>query len=206
MEILDNHRPPAPAGWSPFELGAWTGKSQAFDFIERHCSAAEARCLKQIRESRSYESLGVTWEEFCSQHAQISRSRADKLIHKLDEFGESYFQLADITPISAESFRQIAAAVTPEGLEIEGEVIPITQENAMRIRQAVQSLRADLRRARELEPDPSIIDLRVSLDACFAKMSRRAGSQLGPGTLAAMHGLVNYSHAKLKDVVEMLSR
>jgi hypothetical protein len=204
MEIPQDQTPP-PASWTPVEIGAYIGKSQAFSFLARHCSAAEAQCLKRIRETAAYETLGLTWDQFCPQHLGISRSHADRIIHKLDEFGETYFQLAGITQISAESYRLIAPAVTGEGLEIDGEVIPITQENAVRIRQAVQTLRGDLRRARDREPHPDIIGLRIRLEACFTEMSRKAGNVLNAESKAGLQGLVGFSQDRLKRVAAALA-
>jgi hypothetical protein len=204
METPENQTPP-PASLTPVELGAYIGKSQAFSFLARHCSAAEAQCLKRIRETASYQTLGLNWDQFCPQHIGISRSHADRIIHQLDEFGETYFQLAGITQISSESYHLIAPAVTGEGIEIDGEVIAITQENAVRIRQAVQTLRGDLRRARDLAPHPDIIDLRIRLEACFTEMSRKAGSLLDAGTKAGLQGLVAFSQDKLKRVAVTLA-
>jgi hypothetical protein len=107
-------------GPSQLELGTCVGQAQAFRWMARHCSAAGARQLKQIKEDRTYESLGLTWEQFCIQHAGISRPYADKLIKRLDEFGEPYFQLSGIARISPESYRLLAPAVTPEGIEVDG--------------------------------------------------------------------------------------
>jgi hypothetical protein len=45
-----------------FELGTWVGRRQAFGLIANKCSAADAECLKQIRESKSYKSVAATWE------------------------------------------------------------------------------------------------------------------------------------------------
>jgi hypothetical protein len=204
MEIPEDQTPP-PASLTPVELGAYIGKSQAFSFLARHCSAAEAQCLKRLRETAAYETLGLNWDQFCLQHLGISRSHADRIIHKLHEFGETYFQLAGITQISAESYRLIAPAVTGEGLEIDGEVIPITQENAVRIRLAVQTLRGDLRRARDREPHPDIIGLQIRLEACFTEMSRKAGTVLNAESKAGLQGLVGFSQDRLKRVAAALA-
>jgi hypothetical protein len=75
-----------------FDAGAWIGRQQAFALIGSKCSAAQAQCLREIRESRTYEKIGVTWDEFCPRYAAISRSKADDLIRRLDEFGQAYFR------------------------------------------------------------------------------------------------------------------
>jgi len=78
------------------ESGAWVGRQQAFAVIASKCSAAQAAALKEIKQSRVYETLGLTWQEFCLQHAGMTRERADALIRQFDEFGEDYFRLSQI--------------------------------------------------------------------------------------------------------------
>jgi hypothetical protein len=60
--FMENQQEPTEtvAASSPVELGTWIGKSQAFNAIAKGCSAAEAACLKHIRDQRSYESLALT--------------------------------------------------------------------------------------------------------------------------------------------------
>jgi hypothetical protein len=197
---MENHEEIIGASaWSPLELGTWIGKSQAFGAIAKSCTGAEAACLKQIRDQRSYESLGLTWEQFCPQHIGISRLSADRLIGRLEEFGEPYFQLAGITRISAESFRLLAPAVTEEGIEVDGAVIPITAENANRIRAAVQTLRERLLKAEEATPAPAISMLVARMDAWYEEVSRMAGRPLlDAGDKTALQGLVQYSLDKLR--------
>lgn len=196
MDTIEE-QPQPPAAVSPVELGTRIGQAQAFGLIARRCSAAGAECLKRIKDDRSYESLGLTWDQFCSQHAGISRSYADKLIQRLNEFGEPYFQLSGLAQISPDAYRRLAPAVTEQGIEVDGETIPLTPENAPRIRHAIQTLRADLRRAQQSAPNSSITELRVRLDGCFEQMSRLAGDP-DAGTQAALRGLVAYSLNKLK--------
>jgi hypothetical protein len=78
------------------ESDAWVGRQQAFALIASKCSATQAHALKEIKESRAFEQLGLTWEEFCLQHVGLRRERADALIHQFDEFGEDYFRLSQI--------------------------------------------------------------------------------------------------------------
>jgi hypothetical protein len=190
-------------GPSQLELGTCVGQAQAFRWMARYCSAAGARQLKQIKEDRTYESLGLTWEQFCIQHAGISRPYADKLIKRLDEFGEPYFQLSGIARISPESYRLLAPAVTPEGIEVDGESIPLTPENAPRIRKAVETLRAELCRAQQAAPDPGITHLQIRLDACFDQMAH-LGRRPDAGTRAGLRGLITYSVNKLKRLEQSL--
>jgi hypothetical protein len=126
---------------SAITLGSWLGRHQAFSLIANRCSAADAECLKQMRDGAEYKRLGMTWEEFCEKHAGITRRYADRLIRHLEEFGANYFRLAELMEISAGTYRLIAGAVSDEGIELQGEKIPIRRENRRKILQAVQALR-----------------------------------------------------------------
>ena len=68
-------------------LGAWLGRHQAFGRIANRCSAADAECLKAIRDGGEYKELGLTWEQFCTRHAGVSRVHAERQIHYMEEFG-----------------------------------------------------------------------------------------------------------------------
>jgi hypothetical protein len=48
------------------------------------CSEAQAECLRHMREDGVHKLLGLTWEEFCPQHLQMSRACADGLIRQLE--------------------------------------------------------------------------------------------------------------------------
>jgi|SRR5579862_3676355 len=163
-----------PNDW--MEAGAWVGRQQAFAVIANKCTAAQALALKQMRESRFYETLGLNWETFCRDHAGISRAYADDLIRRLDEFGDSYFRLADIARISPEVYRGIATKVTPEGIEIDGESVPLTRANAGRIRAAIKRLRAELKQTNERLADrerlPTVLELLNRFDTFLAEAGR----------------------------------
>ncbi|HJZ99959.1 MAG TPA: hypothetical protein VKE70_25795, partial [Candidatus Solibacter sp.] len=72
------------------EAGLTTGRQQAFAMIASKCTYAQAVCLKQIHDTRAYEKLGVTWEQYCPQFCGIGRTAAENIIKRLDEFGEDY--------------------------------------------------------------------------------------------------------------------
>jgi hypothetical protein len=123
-----------------FETGQWLGRRQAFALIVNGCSAAEAQCLKAIKDEAGYKSLGLTWEQFCDRHAGMSRASADRIIDRLEEFGEAYFQLSQVMRISPERYRMVEGAVADQTIEFQGEKIPITRENSARIAAAVDAL------------------------------------------------------------------
>ncbi len=125
-----------------FELGTWVGRRQAFGLIANKCSAADAECLKQIRDSKRYKSVADNWDEFCPRHLGLSRGHADRLIQQLEEFGTAYFELSQIVRIPEKAYRAISAAVTGHSIEYNGETIPISEENGPSIAEVVALLAA----------------------------------------------------------------
>ena len=185
---------------STFDLGAWIGRGQAFSFVANHCSAAQAECLTRIRKDGLYKALNLTWDEFCKQHAGASRAHADEIIRRLEEFGAAYFRLSEIIRISPQSYRTMQATVKGEAIEVGGESIPITPENAPRIRQAISALRTELRRTQAAQARYSlgITQLQARLDACFDDMSSLSLRPLEVGERAALQGLIRYTFNKIK--------
>jgi hypothetical protein len=200
----------APAGdpASTLDLGAWIGRGQAFSFVANHCSAAQAECLARIRKGGMYKSLDLTWEQFCEQYTGASRVHADQIIRRLEEFGAAYFRLSEIIRISPNSYRGIQGSVKGEALEYDGESIPITPENAAKIRRAVAALRTELRKAHDerTQSRPDIIDLRTRLDACFDDMTTMTGRPLCRSDFAALQGLIGYSFDRLKRLQKNLPK
>jgi hypothetical protein len=192
-----------------FELGAWLGRAQALGMIANHCSAAQAECLRQIRDTESYKSLGLTWDEFCAAHAGLTRRRVDVLIHSLEEFGAAYFRLSEITRVSPQTYRQLASKVAGASIEIDGEAVAISPENALRIRTAVNRMRADLQKSKAekfTRTSASVTSLQTRLDGCFEEMSCSANRfpLLAPEELNGLRALVHYSIQRLNRVSKIL--
>jgi hypothetical protein len=124
------------------DLGKWMGRREAFAVMAGRCSAADAVCLRKIRDEKSYRTLKMTWTEFCQQRLGIARSTAETMIHQLEEFGPAYFTLAQLTGVSAADYRRIATAVSGDRLLAGGEEIAFAPENAKRLVTAVEELRA----------------------------------------------------------------
>ena len=184
----------------PFDSGVWTGKIQALTQVAKLSNAARAECLRQIRENRAYHATGLTWDEYCPAHVGITRSQADRIIRRLEQFGKRYFDLSEIAPISADKYKAIAPAVSEQGIEIDGEIVPLTLENAPRIRKAVESVRSELRRAHELRSTSSITELVSRFDAWFRDVSIQARHRLDLGKQAELRGLTNYALNKLREL------
>ena len=162
-----------------FDLGAWLGRKQAFTLIAGRCSAATVVCLRKIREGKRYRALGLTWEQFCRQRAGVSRAYADKAIQQLEQLGPAYFELSSVPQITPDQFRQIADAVTDEGLSYAGDNIEIIPENAPMLAQAIEILTSPT--ADEFAPEPperTFARAERSLRSALADLERLAAMRL----------------------------
>jgi hypothetical protein len=124
-----------------FDLGTWMGRRQAFSTVAGKASAADVECLRQIRDRKLYKAKTANWGDFCAQYVGASKSHIDSEIRYLLQYGPQYFELAQITRISADAYRAIAPQVTSRGLELDGEVIPLVDENSQRLAAGVAELR-----------------------------------------------------------------
>ena len=149
------------------EVGTWLGRRQAFSMVAGRCSAADAICLRELRESKKYKLLGLSWEECCKQRAGIGRSTADQIIQNLEELGPDYFVMAQATGISASEYRRIKASVSNHALLHAGAEIPIEAENASRLMAAVEALRRENAGASAPPADAT-----ADASRCFAKAER----------------------------------
>src|ERR1700676_3554004 len=158
------------SGAALLEVGTWIGRHQAFGLMASQCSAADAECLRQIRDNKHYKALGLTWEEFCSQHAGVDRKTADRIVERLEEFGEAYFNLSQVIPIQPASYRLLASNVTGNTIELDGQKIPITPEHAPQIIEAVRELRSRLEREQSKTRVP-FSALMNRLDLCHSELA-----------------------------------
>jgi len=189
---------------SGIEAGAWVGRQQAFAHLASHCQIARARCLKNIRETHAYRQFGVSWNEFCPQYAGISRVHAEALIHRLEEFGESYFKLSELVRISPETYRQIAGQIHDGVLDVDGQSIPLNRENVPFIRTAIRSLVYRLHAA-ESRTDPSITEVSVRLDALFRDVAQKMSHTLGIDELVALRSMSETAARRWRSIFRKLS-
>lgn len=101
------------------------GQRRALTAVSGRCSASTAALLRNIRNNRLFRPLVSSWEEFCACRIHVSRRHADRIIALLDEFGPAYFELAELTGVTADQYRQIHPViqqhrdcVTPDGLSL----------------------------------------------------------------------------------------
>jgi len=147
-------------------IGGWMGRHQAFALVANRCSAADAECLKTIRDGGDYKELGLTWEQFCVQYAGISRVQADQHVHCFEEYGSNYRRMAELMSLTSGTFKLIAGAVSDKGLEYKGEYIPLVPENAARIAAAVKVLRKEKQVSRVASVTPDL--LRKSVEKVYS--------------------------------------
>jgi len=126
---------------SAFLLGEILGSRRAFSAVAGRCSAADAACLRRIRDEKLFVSRAETWDEFCPKFLGMSRANANRVIGYLEEFGPDYFELAQVTRISPTEFRAIAGSVRDKAVHWQGEAIALIPENSERIGEAVDALR-----------------------------------------------------------------
>jgi hypothetical protein len=186
---------------SVLNLGTWLGRHQAFGLIANQCSAGDAECLKIMRENEEYKKLGLSWEEFCIAHAGVSRSYADRLIQYLEEFGTNYFRIAELMQISAETYRLVAGSVSDDGMQVNGEIIPINRQNRRKILAAIRARRTDAepKAARQ----PKVATARKRIDGFFSEVRAIAGT---PTQRAELIVLLDQSLGQLTNLIEEVGR
>ena len=157
------------------ESGAWVGRQQAFALVANKCSAAQAQALKEIKQSRVFEKLGITWTEFCQTYVGLCREKADARIRQFDEFGEAYFRLSEIARISPEAFRELKPKVEGDIVSLCDQDIPLTLANASKIRAVIRKLRVQRDEARRLadQREPTgVASLRHDVDVLIEEAQR----------------------------------
>ncbi len=130
-----------PDGDADFRLGEILGSRRAFSSVAGRCSAADAACIRRIRDEKLFTSRAETWDEFCPKFLGMSRANANRIIRHLDEFGPDYFELAQLTRITPAEFRSIAGSVKERALHWNGAAIALIPENSGKIAEAVEELR-----------------------------------------------------------------
>jgi hypothetical protein len=176
---IDTEKAVAPSH-DDFDLGNLLGMRRAFGIIAGKASAADAECLRRIRDDKLYLGKAASWPDFCTQYLGASRASVNRFIHYLEEFGPDFFHLTQLTRIAPETYRTIAAQVKPEGLELDGEIIPLTPQNADKVSAAVAELRRraqpqiEPQKANEdpyREPERRLNDLVARIDALPARIA-----------------------------------
>jgi hypothetical protein len=126
------------------DLGIVLGQNQALGLIAGRCSAAQAEGLHRLRTEKLYKRVAEHWSDFCPQYLRMSASQADRTIKLWEEFGAGYFEVAQLTRVSPETYRAIEPAVENGVLNLNGEQIELTLENSRKVAAAVAEVRRSL--------------------------------------------------------------
>jgi len=189
------------------EAAAITARQQVFAMFASKCLYAQAVCLREIHDTKAYQHLGLTWEEYCTQHAGISRPHAESIIKRLEEFGEAYFRLCAVVRVSPDLFRELRDRVTAETIELDGEMIALVPENTQKIRAGINRLRDEIRRLNNQFRVPTrVVEFGIREDDVLKAVTARArlGRALPNDEAAGLRSLARHSVNKWTEVIEML--
>jgi hypothetical protein len=171
-----------------FELGQWMGRKQAFSLVAGKTAAADVECLRSIRDSKLYRAKDLDWAGFCKEHVGVTKAYANRLIRHLEKFGPNYFHLSQVMRISADTYSQIAPAVSDAGITFRGETIAISPENSGKIVAAVSALCARVPAKQRVR---AIAAALKRLDACLAELNRIRDGELNKADREDLAGAVD---------------
>ena len=89
------------------ELGIMLGQRRAFGMVAGRCSAAQAECLRKVRDEKTYLKFATNLAWFCERQLKISKRTADRTIALLRKQGTLYFETAAFTGITPEEFQHL---------------------------------------------------------------------------------------------------
>ena len=115
------------------------------------------------------------WRDFFTKYLKISGSEGDKIIRLWEEFGASYFELAQLIRISPEGYRAIEPAVKDGALHHEGESIEFDAENSRKLAEAVTELRSEAAHTKPARKAPRQREMHeriADLDRSWTKLIR----------------------------------
>ncbi len=141
---MENQICERPAVDEMLDLGMVLGQNQAFGFLAGRCSAAQAETIRRLRNEKLYKRVTEHWKEFCPRYLKMSGTQADSIIRLWEEFGAGYFEIAQLTRVSPETYRALAPAVENGVLNLNGEQIELTIENSRKVAAAVSQVRRSL--------------------------------------------------------------
>jgi len=124
------------------DLGRVLGQRRALAAVGGRCSAAHAQTLRRIRDEKLYRPVAPSWRAFCAAYLRRSRRHADRLIALLNRFGPVFFELSELTGISAGQFPAVQPAIQEDSLHIDGQAISLIPDNASKLIEAVDRMLA----------------------------------------------------------------
>ena len=100
--------------------------------------------MLDLRESKTHLKFAPTWKEFCPRYLNVSSAYVDRIIRIYERFGPRYFEVAQMTRISPETYAAIEPSIQAGCLNWDGEQIELDPENAERVAAAVAEMRKAL--------------------------------------------------------------
>jgi hypothetical protein len=115
------------------------GAADAFRFTHVSTRVYELLTLQAIREHRAYESLDMTWEQFCTQVLGRSRRAVEEDLATLEQLGEDFMRVAQQLGLGRDALRALRRLpadarprVLPSGeIEIGGERVSIDDRDSV---------------------------------------------------------------------------
>jgi hypothetical protein len=178
------------------DLGIVLGQTQAFGVVAGRCSAAQAAALQRLRQDKLYQRRTPHWHDFCTKFLNMSRAEADRIIRLWEEFGATYFEVAQVTRISAETYRAIAPSVKEGALHFNGEKIELNAENSRKVAKAVAGLRRSLAKTPK-SIDERLAELEKRCAALIAELSQLHSEALSADRRASLNSLTAETHSAL---------
>jgi len=182
------------------DLGVVLGQTQAFAVIAGRCSAAQAAALHRLRQDKLYQRSMPRWEDFCRKYLNMSRAEADQIIRLWEEFGGGYFEVAQLTRISAKTYRAIAPSVREGALHVNGETIELNAENSRKVAKAVAGMRSALMKGPKSMQE-RLADLDKRCAALVAELSAIMSAELTSEDRALLGSLLSRTHSALARLV-----
>src|SRR5260370_38005136 len=79
--------------------------------VADRCSAAQAECLRKVRDEKTYLKFAINWAEVCVRQLKIGKRTAERAIALLKKHGNLYFETAALTGIAPAEFERSAQAI-----------------------------------------------------------------------------------------------
>jgi hypothetical protein len=189
---------------SEMELGKRLGQLKAFGLVAGRCSAEQAAALKRIRDEHAYQCITTTWDEFCIRELRMSRRHANRIIGWFEEFGQAYFELAQLMAVSPEEYRRLEPVVVDHRLQFNGQSIALIPEKAEEVASAVAEMR---KRATAARPRVSRRARMATLKRQCEKILAECADLRGGSSLEEqfeLHAILQHAITRLNDIDSFL--
>jgi hypothetical protein len=153
------------------------GRHEALQFMRNGASAALAKQYAILKSANAHTQLGrKSWDEFCRLDLGMDRKTVDGYIAALAEYGEKYFATAKQIRVPVDAYRLIEGHIddaTGE-IEIDGEKLGFTKQNAPKIKAFIEAQKRDLGETKEeaARARRSASEAKKALSALKAKDSK----------------------------------